>query len=88
MLSPRADLGIAQAVFYAPIVPCALYLLLHRRQSPKFVWYLMTMFSLSKFQSDHVLSGCAWRQSLGGMGTTKIHVLTLISPSPSCWWSG
>jgi hypothetical protein len=54
MLNKHAQLGIAQIVFYVPIVPLAIYLLIRNwSYRPRMAWWPMVPLSLST--PHHVL---------------------------------
>ena len=49
MLNEHSKVGIAQTVFYVPIVPLAIYLLYRNAgKSPRMAWIPLVPFSLSK----------------------------------------
>ena len=49
MMDAHTALGIAQIVFYAPIVPLAIYLMVRNGKiRPRMAWWPLIPFSLSK----------------------------------------
>jgi len=53
MLDPHTSLGIAQTVFYAPMVPLAIYLMKRNgRIRPRMAWWPLIPFSLSTCSAE------------------------------------
>lgn len=48
MLDARAKLGIAEIVFYVPMIAVAQYLAIFRHGRPRMAWCLLLSFSLSE----------------------------------------
>ena len=48
MLNARAKIGIAEIVFYVPMIVVAKYLLIFRHGRPRMAWLLLLVFSLSE----------------------------------------
>lgn len=49
-LDARAKIGIAEIVFYVPVIAVAQYLLFFRHGRPRMAWLLLLVFSLSELE--------------------------------------
>ena len=52
MLNAHAKIGIAQIIFYVPVIAIAVYLLFCRHGRPRMPWILLFAFSVGESESS------------------------------------
>jgi hypothetical protein len=55
MWTPNSSIGLAQAIFYLPVIPAAALLLFRRHESLKMPWRALFTFSIRTLQFFSVL---------------------------------
>lgn len=70
MLNAHSKTGIAQIVFYVPVIAVATFLVAFRHGRPRMAWVLLLLFSLRKrvppssIRAADIMLQSAWQEAL------------------------